>query len=422
MGLEMDELDLEAGNQPALAPATPAIPVSTRLRSIDLVRGLVMVLMALDHTRGFFSNAEFDPTDLSKTTSAYFLTRWITHYCAPTFMFLAGIGAFQAGRNRSSAALSNFLWTRGLWLIFIEFTVVHFGWEFNNGYMIDKVHGVGGSVLWALGCSMIFLSILVRFPSWVSAIIGLIMIVLHNAYDGMGIDPGKLLEADGNALFYLESIWAVLHSGFLVPIGKDFVFAPNYPLIPWLGVMAVGYAIGPVFAWPTKERRSFLIFLGLSLIAAFIALRYTNKYGDRRPWSEEKDAAFTIFSWLNCWKYPPSLLYLLMTLGPSLTLLGLFEFVPDKPSRWLLYFGRVPMFFYIIHIYLIHAVAAGLAYLRFGVPMWDLKTYNDSRPEMGYNLWVVYAIWIGVILVLYLPCRWFAGVKARHKSAWLSYL
>jgi uncharacterized membrane protein len=397
-----------------------------RLRSIDLVRGLVMVIMALDHTRGFFNNAppDFDPTDLSRTTDAYFLTRWITHYCAPTFMFLAGIGAFQAGRRRSAGALCNFLWTRGLWLIVLEFTIVRFGWEFNVAYeMGNGVIGVGGAVLWAIGCSMIFLSILVWFPSWVSAIVGLSLILLHNAYDGMSPANSEFLKSTWpDAAVTLGKIWTVLHIQGPVPLGKHYLFFAAYPLIPWIGVIAVGYAIGPVFAWPTKERRSFLIFLGLTLIAAFIALRYTNKYGDARPWSEQKDTSFTIFSFLNCTKYPPSLLYLLMTLGPSLTLLGLAEFLPDKPFRWLMYFGEVPMFFYILHIYLIHTVAAALAYYRFGVPMGDLKTYNDSRPAMGYDLWAVYAFWIGVLLVLYLPCRWYAGVKTRNKSIWLSYL
>ncbi len=413
----MDELELEARNQPVLAPATPAVPVSTRLRSIDLVRGLVMVLMALDHTRGYFANTDL-PNVLADASPDYFFTRWITHYCAPTFVFLAGLGAFQAGRRRSAAALSTFLWTRGLWIIVLEFTVVRFAWSFSTAY-----DDLGGGVLWAIGCSMIFLSMLVWFPSWVSAIVGLIMILLHNAYDGM--NPGQLaflrdLWPDHPVV--LRDLWAVFHAGGEFPIGEHFKFGAGYPLIPWLGVLAVGYAIGPVFSWPSQERRGFLIFLGVAMTASFFALRYTNKYGDARLWAEKTAGVYTIQSFLDCTKYPPSLLYLLMTLGPSLTLLGLFEFVPDKPSRWLLYFGRVPMFFYIIHIYLIHAVAAGLAYLRFGVPMWDLKTYNDSRPEMGYNLWVVYAIWISVILLLYLPCRWFAGVKARHQNAWLSYL
>jgi uncharacterized membrane protein len=408
----MDELELDAVRESAPAAATPARAIAGRLWSIDLVRGLVMVIMALDHTRGFFNNADFDPTDLAKTTPAYFLTRWITHYCAPTFMLLAGLGAFQAGRRRTAAALSNFLWSRGLWLIILEFTVVRFGWEFNLGYKAgDGLFGVGGAVLWAIGCSMIFLSILVYFPSWVSAIVGLAIILLHNAYDG---------AAPANPL--LRDIWTVLHVQGPVTLYGPYRFFAAYPLIPWLGVMAVGYAMGPVFSWPTKERRSFLIVLGLTLIAAFIALRFTNKYGDARLWQEQKDLEFTTFSFLNCSKYPPSLLYLLMTLGPSITLLGLAEYIPERPFRWLVYFGQVPMFFYILHIFVIHLVAAGLANYRFGVPMWDLQTYNNSRPEMGYPLWAVYLFWVGLILLLYVPCKWYAGVKARHKSVWLSYL
>ena len=419
----MDELELEPRSEPAVAPSASGAPLSTRLRSIDLVRGLVMVLMALDHTRGHFADANFDPTDLSKTTAAYFLTRWITHYCAPTFVFLAGLGAFQAGRRRSSAALCGFLFSRGLWIIVLELTVIKTAWEFN----FDFTHEFGGGVLWAIGWSMIFLSILVWFPSWVSAIVGLIMIGVHNAYDNILEVPAVGFLNDDWHL-YLNNLWAILHTGKQVELVGTLKFNPGYPLIPWLGVMAVGYAIGPVFAWPGKERRSFLIFLGLSLIAAFVALRYTNAYGDRRPWVSLSNSFYetgdnlTVFSWLNCWKYPPSLLYLLMTLGPSLMLLGLFEFLPDKPFRWLSYFGQVPMFFYILHIYLIHGVAAGVAYFRFGLPIWDLKTFNESKPKMGYDLWVVYAVWIGVLLTLYLPCRWYAGVKARNKSAWLSYL
>ncbi|CAN5425592.1 heparan-alpha-glucosaminide N-acetyltransferase domain-containing protein [soil metagenome] len=405
----MDELDLDSARESTPTPAIPVQVPSTRLRSIDLVRGLIMVIMALDHTRGYFQNIQFEITDLSRTSGRYFLTRWITHFCAPTFVFLAGVSAFQAGRRRTSASLASFLFTRGLWLIILEFTVIRFGWTFATHYR----DGIGGGVLWAIGCSMIFLSFLVWFPSWVSAIVGLAMILLHNAFDGM--QPPVTEPA-------LRGLWAVLHIPKELSIGGYLPFFSGYPLIPWLGVMAVGYAIGNVFSWPTKERRGFLIFLGFSLITCFIALRYTNRYGDARPWVSQTTERFTVYSFLDCTKYPPSLLYLLMTLGPSLVLLGVAEILPEKGFRWLGYFGKVPMFFYILHIYLIHIVAASLAYVRFGVELDDQLMYNSHRVEMGYSLPVVYLIWVGVILALYLPCRWYAGVKARSKSQWLSYL
>jgi uncharacterized membrane protein len=368
-----------------------------------------MVIMALDHTRGYFLNVQFEITDLSRTSGRYFLTRWVTHFCAPTFIFLAGISAFQAGRSRTAASLASFLFTRGLWLIILEFTLIRFGWTFATDYQ----NGIAGGVLWAIGCSMIFLSCLVWFPAWVSAIVGMAMILLHNAFDGM--EPPISEPA-------LRGLWAVLHVQKELTIGDSLAFFSAYPLIPWLGVMAVGYAIGPVFTWPTRERKGFLLFLGFTLVASFIALRYTNRYGDARPWVTQPTERFTVYSFLDCTKYPPSLLYLLMTLGPSLVLLGLAESLPEKGFRWLGYFGKVPMFFYILHIYLIHFAAALLAYIRFGVNLNDQARYDAHKVEMGYNLPTVYLIWLGVLLTLYLPCRWYAGVKARSKSQWLSYL
>lgn len=370
-----------------------------------------MVLMALDHVRDFFSNVIIDPVDLEKTWPALFLTRWITHYCAPTFLFLAGTGAFFAGTRRTKPELCRFLWTRGLWLVFLELTWVRFGWRWE--LRLDEFNG--GSVIWAIGWSMVCLSALIFLPVKFVGGFGVAMIVLHNAFDRVA--P----ESFGG----LSWLWRVLHAGgmFKVPWGGE--FSAGYPLIPWIGVMAAGYAFGTIFAWEAGKRRRFLMLSGMGLVMGFVLLRATNLYGDASPWSRQKDFAFTIFSFLNCTKYPPSLMYLMMTLGPAMLALAFLERPLWKWARPVLVFGRVPLFYYLLHLPLIHGAAIVAAKVEGNQAAVKFLTGAGAPGPLagfGYSLPGVYLVWMLVILALYPVCAWFSGVKERSRSAWLSYL
>lgn len=394
----------------ARKPQTVARP---RLDSVDLLRGIVMVLMALDHVRDFFHHDAlfFDPTDLSKTNAALFLTRWVTHFCAPVFVFLAGTGAFlSTRRGKTRAELSRFLLTRGLWLVLLELTVVHVGWTFSF-----DLRNTFGQVIWAIGWSMVVLSVLVYLPPRVIAAFGIVMIAVHNAFDRV--------TAQSAGIF--SGVWAVLHSGELTHAYGGINFFPAYPLIPWIGVMAAGYGFGQIYTVEQEKRKKILLYLGLGLTLAFIIIRATNLYGDPRPWSVRGSALFTFFSFINCQKYPPSLLYLLMTLGPAIVALSLFERLNVQPSRLaqpFIIFGRVPLFYYVIHLPLIHGLAVLFALIKYGPAI--SQAFQNGRPpeDYGYSLPVVYLIWIAVVLALYPVCRWFAGVKRRRKDAWLSYI
>ena len=392
------------------APAAQSLS-KPRLDSVDALRGLVMVLMALDHTRHFFSaDLAFEPTELAKTYPALFLTRWITHFCAPVFIFLAGTGAFlSTTRGKTTKELSWFLVTRGLWLVILELTWVRFGWLFNLDY-----HFAMGIVIWAIGWCMVALAGLVFLPLRWIVTLGIIMIASHNLFDEV------TAEQFGTAGW----LWKILHSGGEIDFGAGYHLAAGYPLVPWIGVMAAGYGLGALLVKEAAERRRGLLVLGATATMLFVVLRWINVYGDPDPWSSQRNAAFTLFSFLNCHKYPPSLLYLLMTLGPALLVLGWM----DKGSpRWIqpiVVFGRVPLFYYLLHLPLIHGLSVLVAFLRHGRADWLLANPGDAaRPEnFGFGLPVVYLVWIGIVAALYPVCQWFAQVKQRHKSAWLSYL
>lgn len=382
----------------AIQPALTALPRSSRLDSLDILRGLVMVLMALDHVRYFFTNANFNPTDLTQTSVALFLTRWVTHYCAPVFVFIAGMGAFLSKtRGKTLPDLSRFLWTRGLMLVVFELTIVRFGWSFS--FSLDSI---GVQVIWALGISMICLAALVRLPVRVAGLFGVAMIVGHNAFDG--VRP----ETFGS----LGWLWNVLHVSRPFQITSSFTFMPAYPLIPWIGVMAAGYAFGGVLLQEPARRTRILMTLGASLAAVFILIRALNGYGDMAPWSPQKNASFTVFSFLNTTKYPPSLDYLLMTLGPAIFALGALDKGAGALGRFLVVFGRVPMFFYILHLYMAHSL---------GVVAGMLQGLSGSKAR-GFDLPVVYFAWIGVVLAIYPLCKWYGDLKRRRTDAWLTYL
>jgi uncharacterized membrane protein len=400
----------DAKTAAAAAPyENPSSDVTTcrRLDSIDLLRGLVMILMALDHTRDFFSATGMNPRDVADP--ALFLTRWITHYCAPIFIFLAGLSAYLYGtRGRSTGEVSRFLLTRGFWLIVIEFTLVRLGWSFsfNLGFFVAQV-------IWVIGASMVVLAGLVWLPRWAIAAIALTMIAGHNLLDGIRADQ---LGAAG-------WLWNVLHQPAVLQLGPQTKVLALYSLIPWAGVMAAGYVLGPVFKLDPRSRRRLLLWTGAAVITGFIALRASNLYGDPAAWSVQDGWLGTVLSFINCEKYPPSLLYLMMTLGPALILLALFERVHGTIASWITTFGRVPFFFYVAHIFLIHALAVALAWATIGDAGWLMGQFPPKKPAAyGLDLLGVYSTWLCVVVMLYPLCRWFAAIKQRRSEWWWSYL
>jgi uncharacterized membrane protein len=382
---------------------SPIIAPRQRLTSIDAVRGLIMVVMALDHARDFLGLKLFLATDLTKTTLPYFLTRWVTHFCAPGFMFLAGTAAFLAGKTRP--ALSRFLLTRGLWLVFAELTIINFAWTFSFATP-------GLMVIWALGWSMILLAALVWLPTPLLVVVSLATIALHNLFDGIHVDA--LRDASGAFSSNLgDWLVSVLHQKNS-PV--------QYPLLPWVAVMALGYSLGPVFAMDAARRRRTLLWLGLACTAAFIGLRALNLYGDAAPWTTQPTSAFTVLSFLNVTKYPPSLLYLLMTLGPLFLALALAEGRRGAFAQVLIVFGRVPFFYYLLHLLLLHCMAVGLGLAQGFELMQFLGPFWKFPKGYGLNLIAVYAAWAIAVLALYFPSRWFSALKSRRRDWWLSYL
>jgi uncharacterized membrane protein len=374
-----------------------------------------MVVMALDHVREMLNDARFQfvPTDLSQTTRAHFLTRWVTHFCAPVFVFLAGTGAFLSGaRGKSQSQLTRFLLTRGLWLVVLEFTLVQWGWSFNLHY--DQLLG---QVIWAIGWSMVLLAGLIWLPTWLIVALGVTVIAGHNLLDA--IPPERQAEFGWP--------WFVFCRPGPVSQPPDRLFVVGYPILPWLGVMLAGYGFGAVWLLERPRRRRWLIGLGLGLTLSFLALRAINRYGDPNPWERQSTGLFTLLSFLNCQKYPPSLLFLLMTLGPSLLLLAWWDRGLGPLGRILVTFGRVPLFYYLLHVPLIHLIAIGLAFVRYGEVGFMFQNFYFVRPDQlppgyGYSLPVVYAVWLSVVALLYPCCYWFAGLKRRYRTAWLSYL
>jgi len=368
-----------------------------RLVSVDILRGLVMAIMALDHTRDFFTSSGFDPRDV--TQPALFLTRWITHFCAPTFIFLAGLSAFLYGRGKSLAELTRFLLVRGLWLILIDFTLIKFGWRFEF-----DLYRLGAGVIFVIGASMVLLSALIWLPRWALASLALLIVAGHNLFDSVRA------EDLGN----MSWVWHMIHEPGLVPLGDSATLYILYPLLPWTGVMAAGYLLGPLMQLEEKARQRLLFRLGAAIILGFIILRASNLYGNPAPWTAQETLLSTVLSILNCEKYPPSLLYLMMTLGPALMLLAWSDQVGGPLASLLATFGRVPFFYYVTHIYLIHALAVATGFAITGV--------LTTTPEINFNLASVYLIWLIVLVLLSPICRWFAERKESGRGWWWSYL
>lgn len=384
-----------------------------RVESVDLLRGIIIVIMALDHVHDFFGALGANPTDLATTTAPLFLTRWITHFCAPVFFLLTGTGARLALQRMSTRELSRFLLTRGLWLLFLEVVVMRFALQFNFDYQVTII-----TVLWALGWAMIVLAGLIHLPGSAILAFGVVLVAGHNLLDGI----------PASAFGSLAPLWSVLHApGFLVNTPRHVVFIA-YPLIPWVGVTALGYTLGQTYRWSNERRRALLLGLGVGLSVGFVLLRLLNVYGDPVAWSVQKLPLWTALSFLDTNKYPPSLLFLLMTLGPALLLLRVFD---NGFPRWLrpaLTIGKVPLFFYVLHFYLIHLLAVAACYIRF-----DNVGGMFRSPDLGHfpftapagwaaSLPVIYLLWAVVVVALYPLCRWYADIKRRRKDWWLSYL
>ena len=390
---------------------------ASRISSVDVLRGLVMVIMALDHARDFFHLQGFtgNPTDLATTTGAMFMTRWITHFCAPVFVFLAGTGAyFQRARGKSIAELSRFLWTRGLVLVVMELTLVRFAWTFDTG-----LHFIVFQVIWTIGVCMIVLSQLIRLRLRTIAIIGAVIVLGHNALDGIAAPHGSVWEY----------VWALVHVQSFFMFGTDTRVAVFYPVLPWIGLTALGYVFGRVFdadVTPAR-RRSMLAWIGGGSIALFVVLRTWNIYGEMHPWGVQSSGLFSVLSFINTTKYPPSLLYLLMTIGPAMLFLRAFDGGVPKFMRPLITFGRVPMFYYLAHLYLIHigAVAAMYATGFTTDAIFGALTAGPRPTPVGYgfDLTAVYAAWLLAVIALYPVCAWYDRYKSAHRDkVWLSYL
>jgi uncharacterized membrane protein len=379
-----------------------------RIESIDLLRGVVIILMALDHVRMYFGQGSLyaDPTDLSTTTPLLFFTRWITHFCAPVFIFLAGTAAsLYEARHPGTRALSRYLLTRGLWLIFLELVIVNFGWTFDITFSFHFIQ-----VIWAIGASMVALAGLVYLPKPAIFAIGIVLVAGHNL-----LDP---IQAEGASLPAV--IWYILHQEAFVTFLPDRMVYFHYPLIPLVGLMALGYVFGALYRpdFGAARRRKWLLGMGTAAILSFLILRGFNLYGEPNPWSPQLTAAYSILSFLNTTKYPMSLQFLLMTMGPALIFLALVEGIVNRVTAVVLTFGAVSLFFYIIHIYVIHLLAF-VAIVISGRPWTDYiitaeAWVSQTTGDFGFELWVVYLVWALVVAVMYPLCRWYRAYKKAH--------
>ena len=403
--------------------AASAIPAGSepapRIQSVDALRGAIMMLMAIDHIRDFVARSaqQFLPTDLTRTTPAIFFTRWITHFCAPVFMLTAGLGAYlwMTRGHHSKGELSRLLISRGIWLIVLEVTILRLILLSQISFTANPVLLI---ILWAIGLSMIALAGLIYLPTRVLIGVSIAIIALHNLLENVSA------ERFGWAAW----IWNILYQRGVIAFA-GIRFRPAYPVLPWIGVVAGGYCLGMVFDWDADRRRRFLVRLGLALAASFVVVRAINIYGDPLRWSHQASPLFTVLSFLNVTKYPPSLDFLLMTLGPAIVVMAWLEKVHFQFANPLIVFGRVPFFYYGAHLLLAHLIAIGMNFVRYGAkPFLLIAPPSMGGPselfpaDYGFPLWTVYAVWVVVLLLLYPACLWFARLKQRRHDWWLTYL
>jgi uncharacterized membrane protein len=384
------------------------VPHQGRILSIDVLRGIVMVIMALDHVRDFFhaSAQTANPLDLHTTTPLLFFTRWLTHFCAPTFVFLSGVSSSISSRKKSRHEASLFLIKRGLWLLLVDFVVMSFALTFDPAF-----HFVMLTVLWAIGCSMIVMGGLLRISRKLLLPVGLLLFFGHDAFS----NGAQAATGFGGSLLKV-----LFNGGYILPVNTTHLIGFLYPVLPWTGVMLLGYVAGPFVT-----NKKLLGLLGIGMILLFLILRGFHLYGEPVPWSRQKDLLYTLLSFINTTKYPPSLQFLLMTLGPALLLLAILPERATAFQRWVRVYGRVPFFYYVVHFFLAHLLLVVLFFASGHTlqEIADLKSPFLFRPhDFGISLPYVYLVWIFVVLAMYYPCRWFYEYKLTHRKWWLSYL
>jgi uncharacterized membrane protein len=391
------------------------LPTNYRIESIDILRGIVMVIMALDHVREFFHHDSImghNPLDLNTTWPVLFATRWITHYCAPVFVFLSGTSVFlYSQRGRTKKHIAFFLFTRGLWLMLAEISIVNLLWEFNNAGSFLVLQ-----VIWAIGLSMVVLSVLQFLPYKILLAIGLVIVLGQYLLDGIKVEQ-PLCASIG---------WSIVHVLHPYQVTNHFTLFVAYPFLAWLGLMILGYCLGKLYTKGTDaaRRKKFLFTAGISALCLFVVIRFINFYGDMHQWSPQKTALFTFFDFISTTKYPPSLLYMLMTIGPALIILSFTENISNWFTRLIMVYGKVPFFYYLLHVFLIHSLA-WIFFFATGRGSGNVVFMGKTpvQPDAGYPLWEVYIIWISVIIILYFPCKWYSRYKASHpQNKWLSYL
>jgi uncharacterized membrane protein len=389
------------------------LATGSRVASIDLLRGLVMIIMALDHVRVYmnFDSLVFSPTDLARTTPGLFFMRIVTHLCAPAFIFLAGTSIYFVLQRKSLKDTSIFLLTRGAWLILLQFTLIRFAWNFDPGF-----HYNSSNVISTIGFCMIAMAGLIHLRFSVVLVIGLVMVAGHNLFDGVRFEDRSAADV----------LWSFLHVRKLYLLGNDYSLLFLYPIVPWVGVMALGYCLGRLYGhgFDVVRRKRIILRVGLFALVVFFVLRGLNVYGDPMPWLSFDEFGTTVMSFFNVEKYPPSLLYLCLMLGISITVLGLLEGKSLKYGRPVVVFGNVAMFYYVLHIFAIHLVAMGAVVLA-GYP-WQTMVFTGAnglaapmlQGRFGFSLAGTYLIWICVVLALYPLCDVWSKFKIKHKNKW----
>lgn len=391
-----------------------------RIASIDILRGLVMVIMALDHIRDYFHLGVFgglnDPSNLETTTPILFFTRFITHFCAPIFIFLAGTSGYLYSLKQSKHQLSKFFLTRGLWLIFVEIVIMNFLWWFDISYGFINLQ-----VIWAIGVCMVMMSVFIYLPFSLNLALGLVLIFAHNSLDGITIEGSQ----------WSTTLWYVLHQPHFFQLSDSHYLSISYPIIPWIGVMLLGFCFGRFYHpdYRFESRKKWLLGLGISTTLLFFLLRFVNVYGDPEPWASQSTLTYTFLSFLKLHKYPPSLLYLLITLGPSFLFLYAIEGVKNSVTNFFQVFGKVPFFYYVMHILIIHLFAVFLLLIMgndWTIMIISMEKFSPEFTgfrEYGYSLWMVYVVWIIIIAILYPICKRYMVYKRNHREYWwLGYL
>jgi uncharacterized membrane protein len=384
-----------------------------RIAAIDITRGIVMVIMALDHVRDLMhvDSITQSPTNLQTTSVLLFFTRWITHFCAPTFVFLAGTSAWLSIKNNDFSSTRAFLIKRGIYLILLELVIVNLLLFFDPGY-----HTIIFEVIAAIGFGFIMVGLFAGLSPWTIATIGLIILFGHNLISNILLPNNSTLK---NVISFFLNPGAI-------PLSASRVFVIAYPPLPWLAIMLLGFATGKLFEQSGEKRNLLFVKIGLASLVLFIIIRFFNFYGDPLPWSQQKTAVFTLLSFLNVTKYPPSLLFGLVTLSGMFFMLAFTEKPKNRILKIFSVYGKVPLFYFLLHFLVIHTTMVILMLLQgFSWEQMDFASGNFGRPknvESGVPLWEIYLIWIAIVILLYKPCLWFGKYKSTHTQWWLKYI